>query len=120
MEIKNLYLCSVKFFSIILSFCFIALAIAPCTKQFLYSEKADSCCSPLPNDQTNDSGNQHPEKNCTNCNPLASCHCCSVFFSLIPAFDATCPEEFPKQHISYFEFVPSPAVFTIWQPPKIF
>lgn len=84
------------------------------------SEKAVSCCSPSQDGQSkNDSDNQHSDNDCNGCNPLASCHCCSIAFSLMQPLGIARIATYQAKNINYFEFIPPTVIFTIWQPPKI-
>lgn len=109
-----------KYLSIILFFCFIALTVIPCPKLFLDSEKAALCCSDSQNEQSkNNSDNQHSDNDCNGCNPLASCHCCSLVFSLMQPLGIACIATYQTKNISYCEFIPPTVIFTIWHPPEI-
>lgn len=84
------------------------------------SGKADSCCSPIPDKQSdNASGNQHSDNDCNGCNPLASCHCCSIAFSYMQPLGVANIATYQAKNSNYSEFIPPTVIFAIWQPPKI-
>lgn len=115
----NVYICRMRFWSVLILPYFLFLCMTPCTKQFSDTEKA-SCCSPSTNEPKNDSSdNEHSNNECARCNPLNSCHCCSVFVSYTQSLEITCLSQYRAKNTTYSEFIPSSIVFSIWQPPKI-
>ena len=116
----NVYICSMRFWSIIILPYFLFLCMTPCTKQFLSKEKVSCCSKSTTNEPVHngtDDGNAHNE--CAGCNPLNSCHCCSVFVSYTQSLEITCLSQYQAKNTTYSEFIPSSIVFSIWQPPKI-
>lgn len=110
-----------KLFSIILSFCFVALTVSPCLKQYFDTEnKVASCCSLIPEEHSEPcSNNQHSDNDCNDCSPLASCHCCSMIFSFVQTIDIDNIAIYQANKINYSESFPPTLIFVIWQPPKI-
>ena len=109
------YICSVKFFALIFSFYFFALALMPCNDQ-------DGCTYQGFDQSTSaTTGHSDHDNDGENCPPFCACACCghsitsifigATFYNLVPIV----AQDFPIYDTSFT----SEVYLTIWQPPKI-
>lgn len=106
-----------KSLNLILSFCFIALTVIPCTNEAILLGDIDHCSSTIQNNKNTNRDN--PINHCSSCNPLSSCHCCSVVFSFSQLFSIAYIIATPIKHENYSESIPHSIIISIWQPPKV-